>query len=439
MIEWWIPLLVIFGGAMFLLLKGIPVAFAFVIVNMLGVLILQGGGAAFNTFTASMYASVTSFTLLPITLFILMGEILWHSNVAFRAVDVLDKLMGRLPGRLSILTVASGTMFSSLSGSTMANTALLGTMLLPDMQRRGYKEPMSIGPIIASGGLAMIVPPSSLAVILAAIGKLSIGRLLIAALIPGLIMAALYIAYIVIRCKLQPELTPAYEVERTPWRERIVGIVKYLLPLGFIVFLVTGVIVIGMATPTEAAAMGCMGSFIVAFAYGGLTREVIVKSVTGTVKISVMMSAILIGAIGFSQIMAYSGATRGLLTAVGDLDIHPLLLIVCMQLVVLVLGTFMEQVAIMLITLPLYIPIVKLLGYDPIWFGVLMLINLEMALTTPPFGMLLFVMKGVAPPGTKIRAIYMAGLPFLVCDLIALAVVLLVPETTTLLQDLFFR
>ncbi len=439
LIEWWIPLLIIFGGVMVLLAAGIPVAFAFIIVNMAGVQILQGGGSAFNTFTASMYASVTSFTLLPITLFILMGEILWHSNVAFRAIDVLDKLLGRLPGRLSILTVVSGTVFSSLSGSTMANTALLGTMLLPDMERRGYKTPMSIGPIIASGGLAMIVPPSSLAVILAAIGKLSIGRLLVAALIPGMIMAVLYIAYIVIRCRLQPELTPAYEVERVPLGERLKGVVLYLLPLGVIVFLVTGVIVIGVATPTEAAAMGCMGSFVVAAAYGGLSREVVIRAVTGTVRISVMMFAILIGAIGFSQIMAFSGATRGLLQAVGELDVHPLLLILLMQLVVLALGTFMEQVSIMLITLPLYIPIVKLLGYDPIWFGVLMLINLEMALTTPPFGMLLFVMKGVAPVGTKIKAIYLAGLPFLICDLIALVIVLLVPETTSWLQDYFYR
>ena len=439
LIDWWIPLTTILGAVMVLLAWGIPVAFAFVIINILGVLILQGGGAAFNTFTASMYASVTSFTLLPITLFILMGEILWHSGVAFRAIDVLDKLLGRLPGRLSILAVASGTVFSSLSGSTMANTALLGTMLLPDMERRGYKTPMSIGPIIASGGLAMIVPPSSLAVILAAIGKLSIGRLLVAALIPGLIMAVLYVVYIVVRCKLQPELTPAYEVQRVPILERLKGIVLYLMPLGLIVFLVTGVIVIGVATPTEAAAMGCMGSFIVAAAYGGLSRDVVIKALTGTVRISVMMFAILIGAIGFSQIMAYSGATRGLLQAgVGNLDIHPLLLIICMQLIILVLGTFMEQVSIMLITLPLYIPIVKFLGYDPIWFGVLMLINLEMALTTPPFGMLLFVMKGVAPIGTKMKAIYLAGLPFLICDLIALIIVLLVPETTTWLQEIFY-
>ena len=437
--EWWLILLIIFGGAMIVLATGMPVAFAFVLINIIGVVILQGGGRAFNTFTVSMYSSVASFTLLPIPLFILMGELLWHSRVAFRAIDVIDKLLGRLPGRLSILTVLSGTVFSSLSGSTMANTALLGTVLLPEMEKRGYKRPMSIGPILASGGLAMIVPPSGLAVILAAIAKLSIGRILIGALIPGLIMAALYLSYILIRCRLQPDLTPAYEVVHTPVWEKVRGVVLHLLPLSLIVFLVTGVIVIGIATPTEAAALGCLGSFILAAAHGALTWDIVVKAVGGTVYISVMMLAILMGAMGFSQILAFSGASRGLLEFVGNLPVEPLLLIIFMQLVVLVLGTFMEQVSIMMITLPLYVPIVKLLGYDPIWFAVLMLINLEMALTTPPFGMLLFVMKGVAPPDTRMRQIYLAGLPFLICDAIAMAIIIIYPESVSWLQTVFYN
>ena len=433
--EWWLLLIVIFGGAMLLLAKGMPVAFAFVLINILGVLFLQGGGAAFNSLARNMFQSVHSFTLLPIPLFVLMGEILWHSGVALRAIDALDKLLGRLPGRLSILTVVSGTVFSSLSGSTVANTAVLGTVLLPDMERRGYRRPMSIGPILASGGLAMIVPPSGLAVILAAIGKLSIGRILIGALIPGLIMAALYLAYILIRCRMNPELTPAYEVDPVPLRERIRGLLVYLAPLGIIVFLVTGVIVVGVATPTEAAALGCFGSFLVAALYRSLSWEVVRKATMGTVHVSVITLAILVGAVGFSQILAFSGATRGLLSAVSELPLHPLVLVICMQLIVLMLGMFMEQVSIMMITLPLYIPVIKLLGLDPIWFGVLMLINLQMALTTPPFGILLFVMKGVAPPDTTMRQIYMAAIPFLICDLIALVVVLLVPETVSVLQD----
>ncbi len=436
--EWPLVLTVIFGGTMVLLASGIPVAFTFLLVDMLGILILQGGGAAFDSFTLSMYRSVSTFVLAPIPLFVLMGEVLWHAGIAFKAVDVLDKLLGRLPGRLSILSVLSGTVFSSLSGSTIANTAVLGTILLPDMEMRGYKRPMSVGPILASGGLAMVIPPSGLAVILAAIGDISIGRILIAALIPGLIMAALYVGYIVIRCKMQPELTPPYEFTRVPIRERLIGVVKYLLPLGFIVFLVTGSIVIGMATPTEAAALGCAGSFVLAAAYGNLSWEMVRKAVGGTTYISVMVLTILVGAVGFSQILAYSGASRGLLEAVLGLAVAPIVLIIGMQLFVLVLGTFMEQVSIMLITLPICLPIVKSLGFDPVWFGILMLINLEMAMTTPPFGMLLFVMKGVAPPDVTMRQIYLAAFPFLICDGLALTIVLLVPETALWLPDIAF-
>ena len=433
--EWWLILLVIFGGAMLLLAAGMPVVFAFIVVNMMGVLVLQSSVRGFHTLTLSMFSSVSTFTLLPVPLFVLMGEVLWHSRVAFKAIDVLDKLLGRVPGRLSVLTVLSGTLFSSLSGSTMANTAVLGTMLLPDMERRGYRRSMSIGPILASGGLAMMVPPSALAVILASIAKLSIGRILVAALIPGLIMAALYLTYILVRCKAQPELTPAYEVQRVALREQLEGVIRYLLPLGLIVFLVTGVIVLGVATPTEAAALGCLGSFILAAAYRSLTWDVIQKAVTETVHISVMMLAILVGALGFSQLLAYSGASSGLLAAVVALPIAPILLIISMQVIVLLLGTFMEQIAIMMVTLPIYIPMVKSLGYDLIWFGVLMLINLQMALTTPPFGLLLFVMKSVAPPDTTMRQIYLAGIPFLVCDLIVLIIVLAYPETVNWLVD----
>jgi tripartite ATP-independent transporter DctM subunit len=435
--EWWVTLLLIFGGAGTIIAIGVPIAFAFLLTNLVAVFLLQGGGNAYHSLILGMSDAVSSFTLLPIPLFILMGEILWHSKIAFRALDVLDKLMGRLPGRLSVLTVTSGTVFSSLSGSTMANTALLGTMLLPEMERRGYKRPMSIGPIVASGGLAMMVPPSSLAVILGAIGKLSIGKILIGALIPGLMMAVLYFGYIILRCYFQPHLTPSYEVNRVPLKEKLYGIVAYLLPLGVIVFLVTGVIVIGVATPTEAAALGCFGSIVLSAAYRALSWETLKKSLAGTVQISAMMMAILANALAFSQLLAFSGASRGLLDAVASLDVSPIILVIAMQLVVLLLGMFMEQVAIMLIVLPLYLPIIKELGLDPIWFGVLMLINLQMALTTPPFGMLLFVMKGVAPPDTTMRQIYMAGLPFLACDAVALTTVLLVPGTVTFLSTVF--
>jgi len=436
--EWWLLLLIIFGGAMGLLAIGMPVAFSFILVTILGVLFLQGGGAAFNTMIVSMFATSASFTLLPIPLFILMGEILWQSRVAFVSINALDKLLGRLPGRLSILTVVSGSIFSALSGSTMANTALLSTVLLPEMDKRGYHRSLSIGPIMASGSLAMIIPPSALAVILATIGQLSIGRLLIAAIVPGILLAITFFVYVYFRCRNRPDLAPPYEVARVPLREKLEAIAS-LLPLGVIVFLVTGVIVVGVATPTEAAALGCLGSFVLAYFYGGLTWGVIKKAVGATSHISIMVFMILIGATGFSQILAFSGGSRGVVEAVSGLDVSPLFLVLCMQLIVLVLGCFMEQVAIMMITLPLFIPIVKSLGFDPIWFGVMMLINLEMALMTPPFGMLLFVMKGVAPAGTRMQEIIRAGYPFLACQGLVLGAVLLFPDIAMTLVDMAFK
>jgi len=436
--EWWLVLALIFGAILFLLSIGIPVAFAFLFVIMAGVYILQGGGLVYHTLVVSMYSSASKFALLPVPLFILMGEILWHSKVAFRAIDVLDKLLGRLPGRLSVLTVMSGTAFSALSGSAMATTAVLGTLLLPDMDRRGYKRPMSIGPILGSGGLAMIIPPSAIAVILATIAQLSIGRILVAALIPGLLMATLYLAYILIRCRIQPDLAPAYEPDPTTWRERIIGIICYLLPLGVIVFLVTGVIVVGIATPSEAAALGCFGSFFLAAAYRMLTWEVIVKALEGTLHITVMALSIIVGALAFSQLLAYSGASNGLVTWVLELDVPPFMLVIAMQVIVLLLGTFMELIAIMLMTLPLFIPIIKSLGFDPIWFAVMMLINLQMAQTTPPFGLMLFVMKGVAPPDVTMRQIYLAAAPFLMCDFVAITLIFVFPDIVAWLPRLAF-
>lgn len=425
--EWWAILLIIFAGAMFLLGLGMPVAFAFILVNIIGVVVFQGGGTAFNTMVVSMYSSAASFTLLPIPLFILMGEILWQTRIASVALDAVDKFLGRVPGRLAVLTVVSGSGFAALSGSSMANTALLGTLLLPEMDRRGYHRSMSIGPIMASASLAMIIPPSSLAVILATIGQISIGKLLIASIIPGLLLAVLFFLYVIGRCALQPGLAPAYEVGSVTVRERLLALAR-LLPLGLIVFLVSGVIVLGIATPTEAAALGCLGSFVLACFYGGLTREVLRKSLVGTAEVTIMVFIILVGATGFSQLLAFSGASRGLVDAVGALDVPPIWLVVAMLAIVFVLGTFMEEVSIMMITMPLYMPIIKTLGFDPVWFGVLMLINVEIALISPPFGMILFVMKGVAPPNTSMREIFNAGYPFIACQAVAMLLILLVPE-----------
>jgi tripartite ATP-independent transporter DctM subunit len=356
-----------------------------------------------------------------------MGEILWHSNIATRALGALDKLLGRVPGRLSFLTVGSGTVFAALSGSTMANTAMLGAMLLPEMKRRGYANDLSMGPIMGSGALAMLIPPSALAVVFAAVAKISIGKLLIALVVPGLMLAMLYAAYILWRATRDPAAAPSYEVQEATTREKVMGLVLYVAPLSVIVFLVVGVIFLGVATPTEAAALGCLGSIGLAAAYRDLSWERFVKAMRGTLGISVMMLTIMAGAIGFSQLLAYTGASRGLLEFVTSFDVHPIVLVIMMQAVVLVLGCFMEQIAIMLITLPIFMPIIKALGIDPIWFAVMTLITLEIGLMTPPFGLLLFVMKGAARE-VEMQAIYLAALPFVVIDIVAVGILMVFPD-----------
>jgi tripartite ATP-independent transporter DctM subunit len=429
--DWLIPFCSILGGLLLLMAMSVPVAFAFLIVSAMGVIFLQGGVAAMPQLVLSIVSSVTSFALVPIPLFVFMGVVLWHSKLAQQAVDALDKWLGRIPGRLALLTIASGSVFSALSGSTMANTAMLGTLLLPQLRRRGYSRDLSMGPIMAGGGLAMMIPPSAIGVILASIGKLSVAKILIGAIIPGLMMASLYVVYIVGRSLAQPNAAPVYDTEATGWRDRVSALVRDLLPLGLIIFSVTGLIVLGVATPTEAAALGALSSIALVAFYRRLTWALIRAALFDSMRITVMTFTIMAAAIGFSQILAYSGATRGLLDTVLSANLSPLVLIIGTQLIVLVLGCFMEQIAIMLITLPIFIPIIIAIGYDPIWFGVLMLINLETALMTPPLGLLLVVMKGVSPPDTTFGQIYSAAIPFVICNITVIILLIAFPEIVT--------
>jgi tripartite ATP-independent transporter DctM subunit len=437
-VAWYEILALIFGSMLALLATGMPVAFVLFLVTLVGIGLTQGWGGPMQQFILTIKSSVSVFTLLPVPLFVLMGEILWHSKIADKALDALDKLLGRLPGRISLLTVLSGTVFSSLSGSTMANTAMLGRMLVPEMQRRGYANVMTMGPIMCSGALAMLIPPSALAVIFASVAKVSIGRLLLALILPGLLLALLYAVFIIGAAALKPHLAPAYAVRRVPLAEQLSGLVRHVLPLSIIVFLVIGVIFIGVATPTEAAALGCIGSFTLAFAYGGLTLEAVQKALMGTARLTVMMLTILAAAIGFSQLLAYTGASREFVAFVVEKTDSAILFLILVQVLILILGCFLEQIAIMLITLPILMPIVNTFGIDPIWFSVLMLINLEIGLMTPPFGLLLFVMRGVVPAEIATSAIYWSVAPYLLINLMVIAMILVVPPIALYLPRLVY-
>jgi tripartite ATP-independent transporter DctM subunit len=364
-----------------------------------------------------------------------MGQVLFQSKIGFYMIDALDKWIGRLPGRLGLLTVASSTLFSTMSGSNMANTAMLGSLLVPEMQKRGYSKIMTIGPVLGSGGLAMLIPPSTLGVLLAALARVSVGKLLIAGLLPAIVIALLYATYIIGRCYLQPQLAPPYDLPPVPISRRIIDTVRYVLPTGFIIFLVIGVIILGIATPSEAAALGSVGIILLALAYRRMNWSILKKSILATTRTTVMVFMVILGSMSFSQILAFSGASESLIKAVTSLAAPPIILIIAMLIVLLFLGCFMDNLSMVMIALPVYLPLIDAMNLDPIWFLVMMLINMEMAGTTPPFGLLLFVMKSVAPKDTSMADIYRAGIPFLVCDAIAMSIILVFPPLATWLAS----
>lgn len=434
--EWWTVFLLIFFGLLLLFVLGVPVAFSFLLVNVVGAYLFWGGSAGLSQLILSVYSSVTSFALLPVPLFLLMGEVMFHSGIAPRMMDALDKWLGRIPGRLSLLAVGGGTLFATLTGSAMAGAAMLGSVLVPEMEARGYKKAMTLGPILGSGGLAIMIPPSALGVLLASLALFSVGEFLLAITVPGLLMAILYAGYILVRCTLQPHLAPSYEIGRFSLSEKVIATIRYIFPLGSIIFLVVGLIFLGVATPTEAAALGALGCFVLAFLYRGFNWDLTLRSFKSTLQVTVMMFMILTGSMAFSQLLAFTGATQGLIELAVNLPLPPIFIIVSMQVLLLILGTFMEPLSIMMVTIPIFMPIVEHLGFSPIWFGAVMLLNMEMATTSPPFGLVLFVMKSAVPSGTRMKDIYLAAIPFLLCDLIAMVAMMAFPGVVLWLPGL---
>lgn len=434
--EWWLALILLLGTMVVLMSSGMPVAVAFLLVDILGALLFLGGEPGIIQLVVNMEESLTSFSLLPVPLFILMGEVMFHSKLGFKAIDVMDQWIGRIPGRLSLLAIMGGALFSTMSGSTLATTAILGSMLVPDMERRGYSKTMAIGPVMGSGGLSMLIPPSALAILLAALSQISVGGLLIAGILPGCLMAFFYGSYVVIRCWLQPELAPSYEVSEIPIIAKIKGTVTHVLPLGLIIFLVIGLIFLGIATPSEAAALGAAGTIVLAMAYRKMNAGILKRSIIGAVRITSMMFMIIVGSMTFSQIMAFSGASAGLISVVTDLDLPPVMVLISMQVLLLFLGCFMDNLSMVMIAIPIFLPIVNALHFNTLWFSLIMLINMEMANTTPPFGLLLFVMKGVAPKNTTMGDIYKAGVPFLLCDALVMVLVMVFPQIALYLPGL---
>ncbi|QDF97664.1 C4-dicarboxylate ABC transporter permease [Azoarcus sp. DD4] len=426
--EWQSALLLMMGCLFALMLIGVPVAFAFLGVNLIGAWIFLGGEAGLGQLVRNSVGSVSSFSLTPIPLFVLMGEVLFHTGLAFKAIEAIERLISRVPGRLSVVSVLGGTVFATLSGSTIANTAMMGGTLLPEMLRRGYHPTLSIGPIMAVGGIAMLIPPSALAVMLGSLGGISISQLLIGGIVPGLVMSIGFLGYIVLRCRANPELAPADDnvVDVRGW-ERWKPFVRDVVPLFAIFVAVVGSMLIGWASPTESAAIGALASVVATMAYRALTLHALYKALMETARVSVIILFVMVASTTFSQLLSFSGATTGLLGLINGMDLSPLLLVLGMLFLLLVLGCVIDQVSMMMITLPFFMPLAHAAGIDTVWLGVMMLIAIEMGLLTPPFGLLLMVMQSVAPPHIRLQQIYGSAIPFIAIELVVLVLIIAVP------------
>jgi len=436
MMDWVISIAILIGGLIFSMGIGLPVALGFFLINVIGVFLFMGGARGIDQMISNATMAVSTYALAPVPLFLVMGALFFHSGLARRVLDAIDILIGRLPARLSYLTVTSGTVFAALSGSSLANTGMLGTLMVPEMMKRGYKKHMAIGPILGSGGLAVIIPPSTLAVLFGSLAGIDIGGLLVAGLLPGLILAILYAILIFVQAKIDPDAAPSYDFEAVSLSKRVGIFCRDILPMVVIMMAVVGSILTGFATPTESGALGIVAVTALALLFKALDFKAVRTAVSDAARVTGMTFLLITASSTFAQLLAFSGASSGLVRWATSLEMGPTETLLVMALILLVLGMFMDQVSMMLITLPLFVPLALSLEFDMIWWGLIMLLMLEVSFTTPPFGLLLFVMHGVSPPGTTLPEVAKAALPYILCVFLLISLVIFFPALATFIPSL---
>ncbi|MBU1359209.1 MAG: TRAP transporter large permease subunit [Gammaproteobacteria bacterium] len=432
MSPWVLAAWLMLGGSTVLLFIGMPVALTFITVNIVGAWLYMGGEAGLMQLARSSVSSVTAFALTPIPLFVLMGEVLFHTGLALKVIEGVERLIRHVPGRLAVVAVVAGTVFSAISGSTIATTAMLGSLMLPVMLARGYHPTIATGPIMAIGAVDMLIPPSALTVLLGSLSGISISKLLVGGVVPGVILSIAFVLWIVVRVKITPSLAPADtdEVHHTGWA-RWQPFFAYVLPTLSIFGVVVGALTSGWATPTECAALGAFATMVLALGYRALTVDAVLKSLKGTAGISGMILFIILGATTFAQILSFSGASNGLVQLITGQGLSTGMIIAGMMLMLIFLGIFVDQISMMMITLPIFMPIVQTLNIDPVWFGVMFLICMQLGLLLPPHGLLLMTMRGVAPPAVTMGHIFRAVIPYVAMSLLLLAAVFWIPAIAT--------
>ena len=432
--EWYWTLLVGIMILVALFMTGAPIFLAFLIIIVSGVVMLLGN-AAFGMVVNSIYETATTASLGTVPLFILLGEILFRSGCMEVLLDSIDKLVGRLRGRQYVLSITLSTVLGALSGSAIAVGAMLGRSLLPVMRERGYDSQLSIGTILAGACLAPIIPPSILAIIVGTLTDVSIASLLIAGVIPGLMLAGLYVAACLIKVRLNPALAPATESgEKVNLAGKLRALVG-LLPFSIIIFMVMGLIMLGVATPSESAATGVLGALMTAAYYRRLSFRMLFEAVGEAALLSSVILLILCSAVMFTQLLAFTGATSALTEVVTSLDVNRWVMFFLMMLLPFVLCMFIDQLGLMLIVIPIYLPILKVLDFDPVWFWLLFLLNITLGAITPPFGYVMFAVKAAAQD-IPMGEIFKASWLFVGLTLIGMMLMTVFPGIVTFLPRL---
>jgi tripartite ATP-independent transporter DctM subunit len=433
----WITLL-IFGSMVFVMFLGLPVAFATGVVGIIFTAIFQGPEAV-NIVPTRIFGLMTNYLLDAIPLFILMANILERSGIIEDIYHMVYNWLGWLKGGVATATICACTMMAAMAGVVGATEVTMGLIALPQMLNRKYDKIMALGTILAGGTLGILIPPSVMLIVYGMVDNSSIGQLYAGAFLPGFLLSGLYILYVTIRCYINPKMGPPVpKDERLDWK----GLLKVLFPIvpgSILIFLVLGTIVLGIAAPTEAAGVGCLGAWIIGVAKGKMPWKSLVQAAINTIKATGMVMWTMFGANVFIALYIMVGGGEFVNNMLLGSGLGKWTVIWIMMIILIFLGCFVDWVGILMLTVPLFGPIIRKLGFDPIWFGVLFAVNMQMSFLTPPFGMSLFYLKSVAPPEVSTADVWKSGLPFLGLQFIGLVLCMYYPEIILVAPKYFFR
>ena len=428
----------IFFGCLFIALGlGIPIAISLGGLSALLVWIFWGSNAL-SMMVLKAYGLASSFELLAVPLFVFMANMLERSGIAEGLYDAMSKFAGRTPGGLAAGTVAICVIFAAMAGISGAATVSMGILALPAMMSRGYDTKLALGSVAAGGSLGILIPPSVTMIIYGIIAQVSIGKLYAGGLLPGLLLAGIFLAYILVRSRMHPSLAPPIPIEQqAAWPEKLRALRALLLPIG-LVAAVLGSILGGIASVTEAAAVGAVGSIAATILNRGVEWRMFHEAAVNTLMVSLMVFWIIIGASAFASLYTAMGAAGLIKGMVLGLEVNRYVILAAMVAILLIMGMVIETTGIIMIAVPVMTPIIVSLGFDPVWFGVLFIINMEIGFLTPPFGYNLFYLKGVAPKSVKLAEIYASIIPFVLLMLAGLAICIAFPGIITWLPSILF-